>query len=97
MFVFSKLHDSSSDQDARGFYNEVRLSAWTDFEFNTCKTLLPHHHAEPLYRGAEAPKGMSGNDGWDTADGLGFSDGTARASSAAVAIGVGYIGLRWIF
>jgi hypothetical protein len=97
MIIFSKLHDGSTDDAARGFYNAVRLSAWMDFEFNTCKTFLPHHHAEPLYYGAPLPKGMTGNDGWDTADGLGLSDGNARAASAVLAIGIGYIGLRWIF
>jgi hypothetical protein len=38
-----------------------------------------------------------GNDGWDTANGLGLSDSNARAASAVLAIGVGYIGLHWIF
>ena len=97
MIVFSRLYDASSDEVARGFYNAVRLSAWMDFEFNTCKTLLPHRHRQPLYYGAPAPQGLSGNDGWDTADGLGISDGAARAASAVVALGVGYVGLRWIF
>jgi hypothetical protein len=87
MIVFSRLHDTSSDETARGFYNAMRLSAWIDFEFNTCKTFLPHQHAE----------GMMGNDGWDTANGLGLSDSNARAASAVLAIGVGYIGLHWIF
>jgi hypothetical protein len=97
MIIFSKLHDRSDDADVRGFYNALRLSAWADFEFNTCKTLLPHHHAEPLYYGGPTPQGMSGNDGWDTATGLGMSDGGARAASAILAIGVGYVGFRWIF
>jgi hypothetical protein len=97
MIILSKLHDASNDKDARGFYNALRLSAWMDFEFNTCKTLTPHHHAEPLYFGGPTPKGMTGNDGWDVADGLGLSDGSTRAASAVVAIGVGYIGLHWIF
>src|SRR5690349_20948639 len=52
MIVFSKLHDASADEDLRGLYNAVRLSAWADFEFNTCKTLAPHRHLEPLYYGA---------------------------------------------
>ena len=97
MVVFSNLHDASSDEAARGFYNAVRLSAWIDFEFNTCKTLLSHQHAQPLYYGGPTPHGMSGNDGWDTADGLGISDGGTRAASVVVALGVGYVGLRWIF
>src|SRR3954470_2159811 len=82
MIVFSTLHDASADENMRGFYNAIRWSAWTDFEFNTCKTFSPHNHAEPLYHGGPTPRGMSGNDGWDSADGLGLSDESARAASA---------------
>src|SRR4051812_20389732 len=97
MIIFSKLHDASVDPDVRGFYDAVRWSAWADFEFNTCKTFLPHRHAEPLYHGGPTASGMTGNDGWDTATGLRMSDGSARAASAILAIGVGYVGLRWTF
>jgi hypothetical protein len=97
MIIFSKLHDSETDEDWRSFYNAMRVSAWIDFEYNTAKTLGAHNRPQPLYYGGEVPKGPSGNDGWDTADGLGLNDTSARAANATLAIGLGWVGFSWIF
>jgi hypothetical protein len=96
MLIFSQLYTNETNEDLRGFYNAMRVSAWVDFEYNTCKTIGTHNHAQPLYYGATVPRGPSGNDGWDTADGLGLSDTSARAANATLAIGLGWVGFSWI-
>ncbi len=84
MVVFTALHDSATEEDLRSFYNAVRLSAWVDFEFNTVKIV-----------GSRETR--SANDSWNAANGLGLDDGTARAASLTLAVGVGYLGMTWLF
>jgi hypothetical protein len=87
MLLFSALRNQTTSPHLRGLYDAVRISAWADFEFNTCKI-----------GAAEGPSDHgTGNDAWDTVHGLGIGSTEARVSSAVLAIGVGWAGFHWIF
>src|SRR3954470_16778878 len=78
MLLFSALRNQTTSPHLRGLYDAVRISAWADFEFNTCKIAY-----------AEGPSDLgTGNDAWDTMHGLGLGRTEARVSSAVLAIGV---------
>ncbi|MFL5278145.1 MAG: hypothetical protein ACJ783_11140 [Myxococcales bacterium] len=87
MLLFSALRDGTTNPHLRGLYDAVRISAWADFEFNTCKIGYPEGPSDIAY----------GNDAWDTMHGLGLGSTEARVSSAVLAIGVGWLGFHWMF